>query len=150
MEEIQSATDRLLAIEEIKSVSARYALGLDTFDVDGILSVFTEDAGFDVSRFELGKYRGHGEMRGFFQHNGEVMDSQMHLFSNFLIELEGPDSASGTSYLYQDGYDKKGQQMKCHVLNRDKYIRTSDGWKIAERVCHPLVAPQIQGYNEGL
>lgn len=143
-----SAAERLLAIEEIKTLSARYGLGLDEYDMEKLLTAYSEEIVFDASAFGLGSFSGHEELRGFFQHTFDVMKEQMHLFSNFIIELEGPDAASGTNYLYEDGFTNEGAQITCLCLNRDKYVRTDDGWKIAERVITPLVMPKLEGYNE--
>jgi hypothetical protein len=143
-----STADRLLAIEEIKALSARYALGLDEYNMDKLLEPFAEDVVFDAAAFGLDSFRGHGELRGFFEHNFEVMKEQMHLFSNFIVELEGPDAASGSNYLYEDGFTKEGAQITCLCINRDRYARTDGGWKITERVIAPLVMPQLEGYSE--
>jgi hypothetical protein len=143
-----SAAERLLAIEEIKSLSARYALGLDQFDMDLLLSPYAKDVVFDASAFELGSFTSHDELRGFFEHNFGVMKEQMHLFSNFIVELEGTDRASGTNYLYEDGFTKEGARITCLCLNRDRYARTVGGWKIAERVIEPLVLPSLEGYAD--
>jgi hypothetical protein len=143
-----STADRLLAIEEIKALSARYALGLDEFNMEKLLEPFAEDAVFDASPFELGAFTGHEELRGFFEHNFETMKEQMHLFSNYIVELEGADAASGSNYLYEDGFTKEGARITCLCINRDRYARTGEGWKIAERVIQPLLAPQLEGYSE--
>jgi ketosteroid isomerase-like protein len=143
-----STADRLLAIEEIKALSARYALGLDEYDMEKLLTAYSDDVVFDASAFGLGSFTGHAELQGFFQHTFDVMKEQMHLFSNFIVELEGPDAASGTNYLYEDGFTHEGAQITCLCLNRDKYVRENDGWRIAERVIQPLVMPKLEGYNE--
>lgn len=143
-----SAAERLLAIEEIKQLSARYALGLDQFDMDLLLSPYAEDVVFDTSAFELGTFTGREELRGFFEHNFGVMKEQMHLFSNFIVELDGPDGASGTNYLYEDGFTNEGARITCLCINRDRYTRTDGGWKIAERKIEPLVLPSLEGYAD--
>ncbi len=142
------AAEKLLAIEEIKALSARYALGLDRFDMDSLLEPFAEDAVFDAAAFELGAFRGHAEMRGFFEHNFGVMKEQMHLFSNFIVELDGPDEAHGTNYLYEDGFTNEGARITCLCLNRDRYRRGEDGWRIATRTIEPLVLPSLEGYAD--
>jgi ketosteroid isomerase-like protein len=144
--ETTSAADRLLAIEEIKGVSHRYALGLDGFDIERIMSAFTEDAVFDATAFGLERLEGHAALRAFFEHNQAVMKSQMHLYANFIIELDGLDEAHGTNYLLQDGYSNDGAQIRCLGVNEDRYVRGQDGWRIRERVIRPLVAPQLEGY----
>ncbi len=143
-----STADRLLAIEEIKGLSARYALGLDEYDMEKLLTAYSDEIVFDASAFELGSFRGHEELRGFFQHTFDVMKEQMHLFSNFIVEVESAESASGTNYLYEDGFTHEGAQITCLCLNRDKYVHTSEGWKIAERVIEPLVMPKLEGYGD--
>ena len=133
-------------VEEIKALSARYALGLDRFDLDLVVSVFTEDAVFDAEPFGLDVSKGHAEIRTLFAHNQEVMANQMHLFSNHIVEFEGADAAVGTSYLFEEGYAKGGEMIRCLCLNEDRYRRTADGWRIERRTVHPLVPPQMDGY----
>jgi ketosteroid isomerase-like protein len=144
--ETMPAADRLLALEEIKGVSHRYALGLDRFDLEGIMSAFTEDAVFDATAFGLERVEGSAAIRAFFEHNQSVMKAQMHLYANFIIELDGLDEAHGTNYLFQDGYSNDGAHIHCLGLNEDRYVRGVDGWRIRERVIRPLVAPQLEGY----
>jgi SnoaL-like domain len=43
------AADRLVAIEEIKALKARYFRCMDTKDWDGFAGVFTDDASIDIS-----------------------------------------------------------------------------------------------------
>lgn len=145
-----SDLDRLLAAEEIRDLSIRYALALDKYDMEKLLEPWTEDAVFDASAFELGRYVGHLEMRGFFQHNFDVMSDQAHLFANFRIEFEGTDQASGSNYLYEDGHDTDGNQVSVVCLNLDRYIRTESGWRIGERVISGLVTPQLDTYRASL
>ena len=145
-----SPTDRLLAIEDIKATCSRYALGLDTFDMELLLSAFAEDIIFDASPFGLGTFEGHDALRGFFQHNFEVMKSQMHLFANFIVDVDGPDTATGTNYLLEEGYSNEGALIRCLCRDEDRYIRTDAGWRIVGRVIHPLVEPKLEGYQEGL
>jgi ketosteroid isomerase-like protein len=143
-----AGVDKLLAIEEIKALSVRYALGLDQFDMDQLLSPYAEDVVFDAAAFELGTFTGHEALRGFFEHNFGVMKEQMHLFSNFLVELDGPDRARGTNYLYEDGFTNDGARITCLCLNRDRYARGPEGWRIAARKIEPLVLPSLEGYAD--
>jgi ketosteroid isomerase-like protein len=145
-----SPVDRLLAIEDIKAVCNRYALGLDRFDIDLIVDCFTPDAVFDASPFELGSYTGHDEIRGFFKHNIDVMTTQMHLYSNFIIDVESAEAASGTNYLLEEGFNTDGQLIRCLGLDEDTYVRAADGWRIKSRIIHPLIAPALEGYKESL
>ncbi|WP_072803198.1 nuclear transport factor 2 family protein [Rhodococcoides yunnanense] len=133
-------------IEEIRMLSARYALGLDRFDMDALMAPYAPDAVFDAGPMGLESYSGTEAIREFFSHNQEVMADQMHLFSNFLIEFDGPDEAHGSNYLLQDGHNKDGATVKCFCLNEDTYRRTDTGWHIASRRISPLMPPQLEGY----
>jgi ketosteroid isomerase-like protein len=138
---------QLADLEEIKTLSYRYALGLDRFDIEGILSVFAPDGVFDMSSVGLPRMEGRESMREFFsQRTLQVMASQMHLFGNHVIEFDGADEAHATNYLFQDGYSKEGQRIQSHILNEDRYVRTADGWRISHRKLTALVAPQLEGF----
>ena len=138
--------EQLLELEAIKALTHRYALALDAFDVEATVGAFAPDAVFDCSAFGLPRLEGHEDLREFFDHNLQAMANQMHLFANHIIEFDTPDRARGTNYLLQDGYTKQGDRIQCLGLNRDRYVRTSSGWLIAERTITPLVPPQLVGY----
>jgi ketosteroid isomerase-like protein len=140
------SAEQLAELEAIKLLTHRYALALDTFDLDGIVAAFAEDAVFDCTAFGLERLEGHDSIRSFFEHNEQSMATQMHLYANHIIEFDGPHEAHGTNYLYQDGYTKGGDRIRCLGLNRDRYVRTADGWRIKARTITPLVPPQLAGY----
>jgi ketosteroid isomerase-like protein len=144
-----AATDtRVADLEEIRALTHRYGLALDTFDLDGIVGVFAPDATFDCTAFGLEICEGEERIRAFFAHNQQVMANQIHMFSNHIIEFDGPDEAHGTNYLEQDGYTHAGQRIQCLGLNRDRYERTEQGWRITHRVITPLVPFHLEGYDE--
>jgi ketosteroid isomerase-like protein len=140
--------DQLADLEAIRALTHRYGLALDTFDLEGVLAVFAKDAVFDCTAFGLERLDGRESLRRFFEHNEQAMATQMHLFANHIIEFDGPDDAHGTNYLLQDGYTKDGNRIQCLGLNRDRYVRTEDGWSIKARTITPLVPPQLEGYEE--
>jgi ketosteroid isomerase-like protein len=135
-------------LEEIRALTHRYGLALDTFDLDGIVDVFTPDGIFDCSAFGLEVCDGQESIRTFFDHNQQVMANQIHMFSNHIIDFDGPDEAHGTNYLEQDGYTHDGARIQCLGLNRDEYVRTDNGWRIKRRVITPLVPFQLEGYDD--
>jgi len=143
---ITDASEQLVEREAIKALTHRYGLALDTFDLDGIVAVFAQDGVFDCTAFGLERLEGHDRIRAFFEHNQQVMASQMHLFANHIIELDGRDEAHGTNYLFQDGYTHEGARIKCLGVNEDRYVRTEDGWRIRARTIRPLITPRLEGY----
>jgi ketosteroid isomerase-like protein len=144
-----AATDtRVADLEEIRALTHRYGLALDTFDLEGIVASFTPDGTFDCSAFELDVYTGAESIRAFFAHNQQVMANQIHMFSNHIIEFDSADEAHGTNYLEQDGYTHDGARIQCLGVNRDRYVRTEDGWRIAHRAISPLVPFHLEGYDD--
>lgn len=133
-------------IEAIRMLSARYALGLDRFDMSALMAPYADDAVFDAGPMGLESYVGRAAIAEFFSHNQDVMADQMHLFSNFIIEFDGADVAHGSNYLLQDGHNNDGGVVKCFCLNEDTYKRTADGWRIATRRISPLMPPQLDNY----
>jgi len=143
-----SAIRTLADIEEIKQLSHRYSRGLDTFDLEGILSVYTDDAVFDASGFELGKMEGRDQLRKFFGGSLETLKTSIHLIGSHIIDVDG-DSAAGSCYLDQDGYTHEGNRVRCLGIYEDTYRRTDVGWKISSRKISPLVPFEI-GDLEGI
>ena len=140
--------EQVVQVEAIRALTHRYGLALDAFDIDGTVAAFTPDVVFDCGAFGLERLEGRESLRRFFEHNEQAMANQIHLFANHIIELDGPDDAHGTNYLIQDGYTKEGGRIQCLGLNRDRYVRTPEGWLITERVITPLVPPQLGGYKD--
>jgi prepilin-type processing-associated H-X9-DG protein len=140
------STDQLADLESIKTLSAVYARGLDRFNMDEIMSVFAPDAVFDATPVGLEVYEGPAAIEEFFGHNQSVMADQIHLFSNFVIEFDGPDAAHGTNYLWQDGHTKEGSRVHTVAFNEDQYKRTDGRWLVSKRICSPLLPPQLDAY----
>src|SRR3954470_15983004 len=137
---------QLVDRDAIKTLTHRYGLALDRFDVDATVAIWVADGVFDCSAFGLDLLVGHDALHEFFTHNQQVMAEQIHLFANHIIELDGPDAAHGTNYLIQDGYTNDGARIQCLGINEDRYVRTADGWRIQTRAIRPLITPKLEGY----
>jgi prepilin-type processing-associated H-X9-DG protein len=138
--------DQLTDLESIKVLSAVYARGLDRFNMREIMSIFTDDAVFDATPVGLEVYKGSAAIEEFFGHNQEVMADQIHLFSNFVVEFDGPDTAHGTNYLWQDGHTKDGSRVHTVAFNEDHYVKADGKWLVSKRTCSPLLPPQLDAY----
>jgi hypothetical protein len=129
---------RLLAIEEIRELKARYCRFLDSKDWEGFSSLFTEDAGMDVSQDT-----GNEPVSGIAAILAQVRFAVDHAVSSHQVHtpeivLEALDRAQGV-WAMQDrvvwhegrspiprvgsitGY---GQYHEC-------YVRDPSGWKIS-------------------
>lgn len=121
--------DDLAAIRELKS---RYCWYFDDGDLDGVVSLFTDDAVCELGTF--GSWRGRDEIEAGYR--AQMVDSQvpggrMHALSNPLIEVDG-DTATGRWYLVD--YDISGgseQPIRLLASYRDEYRYQDGGWLMA-------------------
>lgn len=127
--------------EAIRGLAIRYALGLDKFDLDLALSVFTTDARFDATEFGLPMLTGLEAIRKFLDGHQQTVLSQMHLVANHLLAAGRENEATGTCYLYEEGRSVEGALSRVQAINTDRYVRTSRGWRIQERKIGLLVKP---------
>ena len=117
---------------EIEALSGEFTDAAMMHDYDRFASLFTPDGAWRipdvnvefVSRDEIrvGIERGQGAWEYFVQttHPGT-------------IRLEG-DVAAGRAYVNEFGRFRDGRSQLMYAIYHDRYQRTSDGWKFAERV----------------
>jgi hypothetical protein len=148
--EIQWAVDEL----EIRNVIASLALVSDMGDIEEWGMLFTEDADYTIRGrpFENGRAAivESGRQRRMRGTHGPGSNNR-HLSASVVVRSTGPDTAEAVSYLamYKDlppegegpepgnpGND--GEMMTSPELlvlgtYRDRFRRTSDGWKVTHR-----------------
>ena len=123
------ALKRLLDLEEIRDLARRYAHCVWQRDAEGAAAVFAEDGEMDTG--DRPPIRGREAIRTSYE---EIFRSQEFrpMVHNHVIDLDG-ESATGTCYLdvraHLDGADKIGLGFY-----RDRYVRTTDGWKFRSRL----------------
>lgn len=128
--------DERAAIERAcTQVSLAYALAVDSRDYDGFAALFTEDAVLDLGS---ARHVGRATIRAAMDQRPEDLVSR-HVVSNILIEAESADEAQGVTYLtlyrgHSDGGPVEGKIAPAAVGHyRDRFRRTDEGWKLAER-----------------
>ncbi|MFW0783507.1 nuclear transport factor 2 family protein [Gordonia sp. CPCC 206044] len=134
-------------INDIIKATHTYARGLDLHDSKEAVSAFTPDCVWDATAVGLKRYEGEADLLAFFEADAAAVDKQCHIITNHLIDFDGDDTAHGTNYVYAEGEMKSGGAIKAIALNKDRYVRTPDGWKISERVIEPLTTPQMAGFD---
>lgn len=139
--------DRAGDIADIIRATHLYARGLDCFDPKEALSAFTVDGAWDASAVGLTRYEGHEQLLDFFERDAEAVDKQFHVITNHIVDFQDDDNATGTNYVFSEAEMKNGAAIKAIALNTDRYVRTSEGWKIAERVITALTTPQMDGFD---
>ena len=107
--DLEARIQRLEDIESIRALKARYCMYCDdNYDVEGLASLFTEDAIWDGGI--RGKAIGRDGIREFFQHAPERLPFAVHMVMNPLIEVNG-DEATGVWYLFQACTYARGENL---------------------------------------
>ena len=134
-------------INDIVRATYLYARGLDLADPDEAASAFTDDAVWDATAVGLKRFEGIDEIHAFFVADAEGVERGAHILTNHLVDFDDDDHAHGTNYVYAECEMRSGGAIKAIALNRDKYVRTSDGWKISERIISPMLTPQMDAFD---
>ena len=123
----------LLMAMALRRVSERYAYAVDSGDGDLLAAQFTPDGVVESPR---GKFEGHEQLCGIPAMVAGRYLKTFHAVLNQMIEpIEG--GAEGETYCIARHYsrDPAGHYL-CYEMTiryRDRFARTSDGWKLARR-----------------
>lgn len=116
-------------VEEIKRLKAQYCVYCDeSFDADGIASLFTEDGVWDGGVPER-KAVGRDAIRQFFVDVQGLMSFAVHMVMNPIIRVDG-DRAEGIWYLFQACTLADGNKPLWGSARYDEeYVRVNGEWK---------------------
>ena len=131
---------------EIRNVIARLGVLADLGDMDEYISLFTEDALWEMQAPPGGKplfpaIKGNAGIRaGAEKRRADAVSGpgthNYHLLANTTVNITG-DTATATSYMaFVKGVDKT-PNVAMLTIYHDQFRRTSDGWKLAARMIQP-------------
>jgi uncharacterized protein (TIGR02246 family) len=137
---------KLLAIEEIRQLKARYFRMLDTKDWDGFAAVFTPDAVLDsgawtITGSETIRDRVSASLEGITTvHHGHTAE----------ITIDSPTTAHAiwamADELHAGGHPEKGLTGSGHY--HEEYTHTDDGWRISRSQLTRLhISPLPGGFH---
>lgn len=142
---MSSLEERVRILEDrlaLQDLFHNYCFAVDSLsDLDGMLSLFTEDVTFDLTGINLPRLQGHAGMREFFTGVFEYMTHHAHYGSNFSLRHLDAESASAWAYVTGMGRSRDGSTVLVHVKYLLDFVRTGAGWKIsrfAEGAMMPL------------
>lgn len=135
---------RLLEIEKIRKVKQLYSQLMDARDWDALSLIFAEDVVADLGPYGTLKGRAAvtDSVSGRASADGDALPSLMtgrlpydglHMTTNLWIELTGPESAIGRTYLHDvlfEDHPRINPVFMFGIYDED-YVKTGDGWKIA-------------------
>ncbi len=128
---LQEISDRI----EIEDLIWHYSDIIDRKAFDELDTVFTEDAHIDYSVFG-GSVGNRAETIEFLHGAMGAFPYTQHLNANMQVKLDG-DVAYGHIMCFNPQEMKTPDGSTTWMLGlwyNDKYVRTADGWRIAERV----------------
>jgi len=115
----------LLAIHELL---ARYGHVVDERDWDAVPALFTANARYDMTDFGLGVMHGPAQIRELWTR------SETHPLAHHATNIVVSEDPDGTVRVVSKGIGVGHRGRVGSVTYRDVVQRTSDGWRIAERV----------------
>lgn len=140
---------RLLDIEAIRGLKARYFRCLDTKDWEGLAKVFAPDAVFDLRAVssvrnpltgewappfgdETAVHRGHAAVLGMIR---EAVEHRVTVHHGHMgeIEITGPDTATAIWAMQDVVVNAPGGEpinLRGSGHYHDTYVRLADGWAI--------------------
>ncbi len=125
----------LLEKEKIRKLKQLYSHLMDSGQIDALADIFTEDA---VCEFgpEYGNWEGRETIRknyhGVF--DGQAQFSAMHHITNHYIDITGPDTAKGRSYLLDvvTTAEADAQPIVWFGLYDEEYRKVDGTWLISK------------------
>ena len=121
-----SPLDRLVAHEDIRQLAARYALALDSRDLDTLVGLFVDDV--QVGRDLVGR----DALRASFDESLRAVGVTILNVGTHVIDVVDDDHATGSVYCkgeIQDGY----RWIHQAILYRDTYERRDGTWYFVRR-----------------
>ena len=135
--EIEKTVRRLDDIEQIKKLQASYVYLTDTFQMEALMDLFTEDMVLDFTGAPQRIYVDNkATFRTMYDGAGKYYSMMQHITSTPLIDVDG-DRATGTWYLLGPLTRKtdKGPLAIWEGGRYDnKYVRENGVWKISKLV----------------
>jgi hypothetical protein len=122
-----TSLQRVVARDEIRQLAYRYALAIDSRDIDLLVSLFVPDVrvGRDAT--------GHEALREFWTNSLTTIGVSILFVGNHIIDFDDREHARGTVYCrgqIQDG-DAWVEQA---ILYRDAYTRRDGCWLFVRRI----------------
>ena len=121
-----SPLDELLAYEQIRQLAARYALALDSRNLDDLVALFVPDV-------RVGREHGHAALRAQFDASLRDVERTFLLVGTHVIDLVDADHATGS--VYCKGEIQTGERwIHQAILYEDTYERREGSWRFVRRV----------------
>jgi ketosteroid isomerase-like protein len=126
--DLQSIADRV----EIEALRGEFTDAVMMRDYDRVASLFTPDGALSMPNVPV-ELAGREEIRAWGDRALAMWDYFVQNTHPGTIQLAG-DAASGRAYIQELIRLRSGYSEVNYAIYHDRYLRTPDGWKFAERV----------------
>jgi ketosteroid isomerase-like protein len=128
MDALQAVADRV----EIEALRGEYTDAAMMRDYDRLAALFTPDGVLRMPDVPV-ELIGQGQIRAWGDRVPTVVDLFVQTTHPGVIRLDG-DTATGRAYLQELIRLRDGGSHQNFAIYHDRYRRTEDGWRFAERV----------------
>jgi SnoaL-like domain len=118
--------EQLWATHEIRRLALRYALAVDSRDRELLLSLWAE-TGEPATAPDIDVHTVRSEAARWFRKGPTI-----HFVGNHLVDLHGPDTASGSVYAWAQ-LDLGEEFVDQAILYQDRYVRRDGRWLFLTR-----------------
>jgi ketosteroid isomerase-like protein len=126
--DLQAIADRV----EIEALRGEFTDAILMRDYDRFASLFAPDGAWRMPHIDV-ELVGREEIRAGIERLQGLWDYFVQNVHPGAIQLAG-DTAAGRAYIVEFGRMRAGNSQLNYSLYHDRYQRTADGWKFAERV----------------
>ena len=127
MSDLQAVADRV----EIEALRCEFTDALMMGDYDRFSSLFTRDGAWRIPYINV-EVIGQQEIRAAIERMQGLWEYFVQTTHPGTIQLDG-NAAVGRAYILEFGRMHDGRSELNYAVYHDRYARTSDGWKFAER-----------------
>lgn len=117
---------------EIAALLYRYCRMLDAMELDLVETLFTRDCVVEYGPDERMRSRGVEHLRASLERLHRFARTSHHV-TNVEVVFTGPRTAHGRSYVLAWHQEPDGRCRTLYGEYRDCFVRTPEGWRIAER-----------------
>ena len=128
MSDFQAVADRV----EIEALRGEYTDAVMVRDYDRLASLFTEDGVVRMPHINE-EAVSREEIRAGIERLQDLLDYFVQTTHPGTIEVDG-DAAAGRAYISELVRLRDGRSQLNYAIYHDRYQRTREGWKFAERV----------------
>jgi len=128
MPNLKAIADRI----EIEALRGELSDAAMMHDYDRFASLFTHDGAWRIPDVNV-EFVSRDEIRNGIERAQGLWEYFVQTTHPGTIQLEG-DTAVGRAYVSEFGRFRDGNSQLMYAIYHDRYLRTSEGWRFAERV----------------